>query len=126
MPNIYNFAGFDFVNKLLLTFGTLLDISQAPVAKLKTLISSQYFKKYICTYRNFVNINNYFLKCDKNNFYDLKNKLYQFRKIKSFISLKVSLLAKVDIYMKNINESLLVQLKKKVSILRLTAFKKNH
>nr|BAS01474.1 nucleolar protein Nop56-like protein [Lotharella vacuolata] len=115
-PNIYNFVGFTFINKLITNFGTLLNLTQAPLLKIKTLISSKYFKKYFFNiFRNLFNKtflfdNNRILNC-----YSFAYNLYWAEKIKSFLSLKISLLAKIDMYVKDINEIFIIRLKKKVN-----------
>ena len=63
------------------------------------------------------------MKIKKNNFYSLKNYFYCMQKIKSFISLKISMLARLDIYVKNINERFIIELKKKVIFLYMSFLK---
>ena len=46
MPNIYNFVGFGFASKLLVTFETLLNLSQLPISRIKSIITTKYLKKF--------------------------------------------------------------------------------
>ncbi|AIB10012.1 nucleolar protein Nop56-like protein (nucleomorph) [Lotharella oceanica] len=107
IPNIYNFFGFNFTSRLMLNAETLLNLSQLPISKIKSMITTKYLKK------NLININSFFRKINKHNFYYLKNDHYYIQKIKSFLSLKISILARIDIYIKNLNEKFIIELKKK-------------
>jgi len=45
MPNIYNFVGFEFSVKLMIASETLLNLSQLPISKIKSVIKTKYLKK---------------------------------------------------------------------------------